>query len=153
MSYSIIRDMYHMLNVQPQTPLVDLGCGYGRIGFYGALLWNQSLHGIEIVPERVAEARRVQQEVGLHSLSFEVGDLLTVAWPNVSHYLLMNSDFPSVVPPALERLREIAQSRPITVASVSSSNEALRTQPWLQEHVPDCPSAKLPVCLRWFTSR
>src|SRR5437763_13155002 len=71
--YSAIRDLYRALNVPPATPLLDLGAGYGRIGFYGAVLWNQPVHGIEIVPERVTEARRVQSELGLTSLHFEIG--------------------------------------------------------------------------------
>ena len=150
--YSVIRDLYRMLELRLQTPLLDLGCGYGRIGFYGALLWNQPLHGIEIVPERVAEARRVQQELGCASLRFEVGDLLTASWPEVSCYLMLNSIFPSLMAPVVARLRKIAEARKITIASISSSNEVLRAESWLEERVPDCPSAALPVSLRLFTS-
>jgi len=151
--YSVIRDLYRALAVPAATPIADLGAGYGRIGFYGAILWQQPVHGIEIVPERVNEARRVQQKLGLRSLRFEVGDLLTCVWPKVSHYLLLNSVLPSLIPAVIERFRAIALKRKIVIASVSTASEILREQLWLEEYVPAVPSAEPPASLRIFATR
>ena len=151
--YSVVRDVYRALRLPLDTPITDLGSGYGRIGFYGAVLWRQPVYGIEIVPERVNEAQRVQESLGLSSLHFQIGDLLAVPWPRVSHYLVLNSVFPSLMPRVIARLTRIARTRPITIASISTSNQVFHAQPWLQEHIPDTPSAKLPASLRLFTSR
>ena len=150
--YSLIRDVYRALDLPKRTPIVDLGSGYGRVGFYGAILWAQPVHGIEIVAERVQEAQRVQQNLGLSSLHFEVGNLLTCAWPEVSHYVLMNSILPSLMSGLVQRLAEIAQRQKIVVASVSTANNALREQSWLREYTPALPSAEPPANLRIFKS-
>lgn len=152
--YDVIRDIYRNLDLKSlaKTTLVDLGCGYGRIGFWGAVLFGQSYHGIEKVPERVAEARRVSRELGLENLQFEVGDILTCVWPDATNYLMLNSVFPCYIPPIIERFRQIAVQRNITIVSASSSNEQFRRECWLRELIPACKSAGPPVSLRLFTS-
>ncbi len=151
--YSVIRDVYRALDLPPGAALADLGAGYGRIGFYGALAGRYVVHGIEIVPERVHEARRVQESLGLTGLHFEIGDLITAPWPDVSHYLMLNSVLPSLMPPVVGRLAKIAKSRNIVVVSAATSNLVFREQPWLVERVPDVPSAEPPANLRIYNSR
>ena len=150
--YSLIRDLYRALDLPAETLLVDLGSGYGRVGFYGAILWEQPVHGIEIVPERVREAQRVRQNLGLSSLHFQMDNMLTCTWPEASHYVLMNSVLPSLMPGLMHRLAEIAQRRKIVVASVSTANTALQEQSWLREYIPELPSAEPPANLRIFKS-
>jgi hypothetical protein len=155
LSYAVVRDIYRSLdlNSAPRTTLTDLGCGYGRIGFFGAIIWGQPYHGIELVPRRIAEARRVQRQLGLGILRFEVGNVVTCRWPESDYYLMLNSVLPCYLPPIVERFREIAAKRNITIVSLSTSNEHFRRQPWLREIIPANPSADLPVSLRLFRSR
>lgn len=154
LSYSIARDVYRSLNVnsESESTIVDLGCGYGRVGFFGAVLWGQKYHGIEILAERVGEARRVQRQLCLDSLRFEVGNIVTCAWPDSAYYLMLNSVLPRYLPEVIERFRQIAATRSITIVSVSTANEQFRRQHWLYEVIPTNPSAALPVCLRLFKS-
>jgi SAM-dependent methyltransferase len=133
MSYDTIRQLFHKLEAPLATPLIDLGSGYGRIGFYGALLAGIRYWGIELVRERVDEARRVQAALGLRGLEFEHGDATTSRWPESSHFCLMNSVLPSVRPAIIARLAECARRRRILIASVSTANPALDRLPWLEE--------------------
>lgn len=152
LSYAVIRDLYHALAPRRKDIILELGSGYGRIGIYGGVLFGQRVVGIEIVPQRVQEAMRVRNALRLNTVSFLQGDILRAAWPEASIYLLLNTDFPSTMPTLIDRLYQLSRSRSLLIASLSSSNASLRVQPWLREHTPGCPSAKLPVELRLFRS-
>jgi DNA-binding winged helix-turn-helix (wHTH) protein len=133
MPYTVLRDLFRRFELPPGTTLLDLGSGYGRVAFYGHLLTGMRVCGIEIVAERVAEARRIQQRLGLSGLDFLCGDALTTPWPETTHYCLMNAFASPILPQIVERLEETARQRRIFIASVSTSNLVLERQPWLHE--------------------
>lgn len=137
LSYETVRAFYRALGPelrrQPAPRLLDLGSGYGRFGLYGALRHGVTLHGIELVTERAAEAARAARALGLESLSFEAGDLLASAWPPADVYLMMNAVLPDLLAPVLTRLEREAGQRRIVVASVSTSNECFAQASWLRE--------------------
>jgi len=148
--YSLIRDLFRVLPTNSLGPVLDLGSGYGRIGFFGALAWSRAVTGIELVHERVAEANRVRDDLTLNDVEFTEGDLLSTTWPEASQYLALNSVTPRLIEPLVEKLSRIAGTRPIVIASMATANLAFRQQSWLREVVPDCPSASLPAYLRLF---
>jgi SAM-dependent methyltransferase len=150
--YSLFRELFRRLRLPAGAVLLDLGSGYGRPAFYGALLRNARVHGIELVRERVAEALRVRNRLDLASLDFTCGDAVTAPWPEVRHYSVLNSFLPSVLPAVVARLREAARRRQILVASVSTSNGAFAAQPWLVE-VPPLAGPCDSLGLRLFASR
>ena len=150
--YHVIRDVYRALDLPAGVAVLDLGSGYGRIAFYGALLWNRRVYGIEIVPERVREAQRVKEEFGFDTVHFTAGDVLAVPWPEVTVYLALNSVLPDLMPRLIGRLRHEAAARPIRIASICTANEYFRRETWLDERVPLVPSARAPVSLRVFES-
>jgi SAM-dependent methyltransferase len=152
LGYKVIRDLYSALDPAPEDIILDLGCGYGRIALYGALLWGQRVVGIEIIPERVREASRVRETLDLRTIEFVQGDVLTSPWPAASIYLVLNTVFPPLMPLLIERLYLLSRSRRIVIASLSSSNGPLSAQAWLKEHVPNCFSATPPVGLRVYES-
>lgn len=137
LSYEAVRAFYRALGPalrrDPALRLLDLGSGYGRFGLYGALRHSVTLHGIELVAERAAEAARAARALGLESLSFEAGDLLTTVWPPADVYLMMNAVLPDLLAPVLARLESEARRRRIVVASVSTSNRGFAQAPWLRE--------------------
>jgi len=135
LSYAAVRAFYRALapELRSAPRLLDLGSGYGRFGLYGALRHGVTLHGIELVAERAAEATRAARALGLDSLSFEAGDLLTTAWPAADVYLMMNAVLPDLLAGVLTRLEAEAQRRRIVVASVSTSNKGFSQAPWLRE--------------------
>lgn len=131
--YTIIRDLFRLLGLPAGASLLDLGSGYGRVAFYGHLLLGARICGIELVQERVAEARRVQQRLGLTGLDFRCGDATAADWPETSHYCVLNPFLPSVLPPVIGRLEEIARRRRIVIASISTSNLVFGRLPWLEK--------------------
>ncbi len=134
MTYEVVRRLFRGLDSLPSpSRLIDLGCGYGRIGFYGALLANLPYWGIEIIPERLTEARRVKAHLGLEGVEFARGDALTCQWPEGDCFAIMNSFFPSQLPALAERLKKLSRQRPLVIASISTSNHFFETQAWLRE--------------------
>jgi len=135
--YDIVRAFYRALSPEiarrPGLRVLDLGSGYGRFGFYGALRHGLSVHGLELVVERAQEAARAAQALGLTDLTFEAGDLLEAAWPPADVYCMMNAVLPGLLPPVLARLEQEARERRIVVASVSTSNGAFAQADWLRE--------------------
>ncbi len=150
--YSLFRQLYRRLELPAGEILLDLGSGYGRAAFYGALLSQARVHGIELVRERVEEARRVRARLGLETVELTCADAVTAPWPETRWYCVLNSFLPSVLPAVLARLRAAAQRRRIVIASVSTSNLAFAEQSWLVEMHPaaaPCDSQGL----RLFASR
>lgn len=149
--YGILRDLFHRLPEGSGAPLVDLGCGYGRIAFYGALLDDGfRFWGIELIRQRVAEARRVRDALELTGIEIEQGDAALVEWPDSDRYCLMNPDLPCHAPALIRRLEEAGRRRPVVIASVSSTNLLLEGEPWLDEIGPSAASR---LDLRLFASR
>jgi len=134
-SYSIIRRLYCMLQpyLEKRDTLLDLGCGYGRIAFYGGLLKKGRVVGIEIIKERAIEAERVRRQLGLRSVEIVVGDASKSVWPPCSCICLMNSVAPRVLSRIGRRIKEIARKRKIVVASHSNSNLFFERQVWMRE--------------------
>jgi SAM-dependent methyltransferase len=149
--YGLIRDLYERLSSEQRARLLDLGSGYGRIGLYGGKVFGIAYTGIELVEERVREAERARQAIGLDSrVFFQVGDALTADWPAATCVCLMNSFLPSQFPVALERLR--AELEPGTaIAAVSTFAATLAREPWVEEL---SPSGGVPMLsLRLFARR
>lgn len=137
LAYGMVRAFYRALAPEigrrPGLRLLDLGSGYGRFGFYGALRHGLTVHGLELVRERAVEAARAARAMGLEQLSFAAGDLLTDAWPAADVYCMMNAVLPDLLPAVVARLEREARRRRIVVASVSTSNAAFARAAWLRE--------------------
>jgi SAM-dependent methyltransferase len=134
--YWVFRELFRRLEVPEEEVLLDLGSGYGRVAFYGVLLRETRVHGIELVRERVDEALRVRDLLGLARLEFTCGDAVSAPWPDTGWYCVLNSFLPSVLPAVVERLRRRARGRRIVIASISTSNLVFADQPWLAELLP-----------------
>lgn len=137
LAYGLVRAFYRALTPEirrrPGMRLLDLGSGYGRFGFYGALRHGLTVHGLELVTERAVEAARAARALGLDQLSFAAGDLLTDPWPAADVYCMMNAVLPDLLPQVMARLKAQARARRIVVASVSTSNAAFARAAWLRE--------------------
>ena len=140
--YNFIRELYTRLGVCTRlsnfriSHILDLGSGYGRLVFYGALLWPD-IHfcGIEMVLERVLEAQKVSKILDLKSVDFISGDATQIPWPFADCFLIMNSFALSVLPTVLSRLETLSKYQDFIIVSVWSSNDYLCQQHWLEEMV------------------
>ena len=101
--------MLELVQVQPDDYVIDLGSGDGRIVIAAARDWGvKRALGIDIDPERIAEANAAAQEAGVADrVAFERGDLFEKDFSDVdvlTMYLLpsINLDLRPII---LEKLR------------------------------------------------
>jgi len=75
--HELVQRMLEMVEVQPDDYVVDLGSGDGRIVIAAVRDWNvQRALGIDLDPERVAEARENAREAGVADRAvFEEGNI------------------------------------------------------------------------------
>lgn len=120
--YATLEAIFQELALPAGARVIDLGAGYGRVGFYLALRQPAlSFYGLEIVAARVAEARRVAAALGLAALHFAEQDLADAALrlPAGDVYFMYQPVNDETQARLLEQLAALAQSRPLTLVACS----------------------------------
>lgn len=124
--------------------IVDLGSGFGRLGFVlGLLRPNVRFTGLEIVRERVIESARATEALGLdRSVAHEHADLEHDPVPVADSYFLFFSFPEQTAGHVLRQLRDIARRRPISIIVHGMwPGQDLDEVPWL--HAAPAPE---PFC-------
>ncbi len=135
--YRIIRRAFRRLAGYSWSSLLDIGCGYGRVLFYAAALFECRGYGIELIAERAREAARVRQHRGWHAIQIQQGDITRLDWPPADCYFVMNSVLPEYMPDLSRRVDAIARQRRIFVVSHSTANQFFAALPSLHEFAAD----------------
>jgi len=72
----VVEDMLRLVDVKKGDVLYDLGCGDGRIPITAAKLYGVRAVGIDIDPQRIAEAQENAKKAGVtHLVEFRLADL------------------------------------------------------------------------------
>ncbi|HEX5611412.1 MAG TPA: methyltransferase domain-containing protein [Burkholderiales bacterium] len=72
----VVEDMLRLVDVKKGDVLYDLGCGDGRIPITAARLYGIRAVGIDIDPQRIAEAKENAKKAGVtHLVDFRLADL------------------------------------------------------------------------------
>jgi ribosomal protein L11 methylase PrmA len=72
----VVEDMLRLVDVKKGDVLYDLGCGDGRIPITAAKLYGVRAVGIDIDPQRIAEAQQNAKRAGVtHLVEFRLADL------------------------------------------------------------------------------
>ena len=72
----VVEDMLRLVDVKKGDVLYDLGCGDGRIPITAAKLYGVRAVGIDIDPQRIAEAKENAKKAGVtHLVDFRLADL------------------------------------------------------------------------------
>jgi len=72
----VVEDMLRLVDVKRGDVLYDLGCGDGRIPITAAKLYGIRAVGIDIDPQRIAEAKENAKKAGVtHLVDFRLADL------------------------------------------------------------------------------
>jgi len=137
--YSEIRRMLSLLDLRAGSTLVDLGAGYGRIGFVLARHFPDVLFlGYECVPERAEEARRCLS--GTRNAVIACVDLSDPDFipTEADTYFIYDFGSRAAISKILADLRTHARKRPITVIGRgrASRDTIERSEPWLSAIVP-----------------
>jgi len=130
--YELIREFIKKLNLSESDVLYDLGCGYGRIPLYGAMTTKAQYRGIEIVPERVAEANAVKSKFKLDNVEFRQGNVLEQNYTDGSVFFLFNPFTRETLERVGKQLEELAKTKKIRVVSLGPSTGYFRSQDWLK---------------------
>jgi hypothetical protein len=117
----------------------DLGAAYGRLGIVlSEIRPDARFIGIELVPERVREGRRVYRALGLDPETLIAADLRGHALPAADLYFIYDFGPRAEIEGVLAALRPHALLRPITVVGRGRGvRDAIeRRHPWLAGVIP-----------------
>lgn len=80
--YSIFRELFSLVHLQPGSRIVEIGAGFGRMGFYLSEFHpSVTFKGFEIVGERVEESLRARERLGIDkSIEFVSQDLADITF-------------------------------------------------------------------------
>jgi sarcosine/dimethylglycine N-methyltransferase len=85
--------MARAVNLQPQTRVLDLGCGYGSTARYLAANYGCPVTGTNISEKELELARERAGEAGLdHLLTFEYGDFHHLEYPDQSYNVVWSQE-------------------------------------------------------------
>ncbi len=131
--------------LEPGEHMVDLGSGFGRLGFVlGLLRPDVRFTGLEIVRERVVEAARATKALGLGSdVAHQHADLEFEPVPAADAYFLFFSFPEETAAHVLQQLEHVAQSRPISITVHGMwPGQDLEDVPWLRQTPIDGPFSR-----------
>ncbi len=127
----IVREVDPESRIESWT---DLGAAYGRLGIVLAQLRPRAhFTGIELVPERVKEGRRVYTSLGLDPETLIQADLATVAIPASELYFIYDFGIREEIERVLLALQIHARGKPLVVVGRGRGiRDAIeRGHPWL----------------------
>lgn len=134
--YVEFRAWLELLAPAPGAKIVDLGAGYGRLGFVMARHFPQTQFlGFEIVAERVKEGASALARFPAPNARLEVADLSSPTWspPLAEIYFIYDYGSDASVSKTLEDLRKVGASQGITVVGRGRRvrDKIEREHPWL----------------------
>ncbi|NJL73322.1 MAG: hypothetical protein HC888_18195 [Candidatus Competibacteraceae bacterium] len=125
---------YHHLRPTPADVVYDLGCGYGRVLFYGALATEAGFfRGIELVEARWRAGCAVRERLGLVNVELVLGNVLDQDLSDGTIFFLLNAFSNATLERVAVQLERVAQRKPIRIVSVNWSNLYLAERAWLRE--------------------
>lgn len=139
--YTEFRQILARLDPLPGQRLVDLGAGYGRLGFVLCRHHPEvEFVGYELVRERVEDGSRALRAAGCTRARLLQADLASREFTPVSadFYFIYDFGTRDSIAKCLADLKRIARDRPITVIGRgrSSRDSIERQEPWLSQVLP-----------------
>jgi len=113
--YSSIKYFFHQTKPRKDQVVYDLGSGFGRVVFYGGLVTDALIKGVEIVPERVQECNRIKEKLKLENISFTQANVLDVDISDGDIFFMYHPFSERTGKAVLEKLRKLSEQKPIHV--------------------------------------
>lgn len=138
--YTEIRSMLSLIKPKAGSTIVDLGAGYGRMGFVvGKHYPKVKFIGYEYVGERVKESKKSLKKLKHPLVTFKHADLSSLEFKPVvaDYYFIYDYGTIDAIQKTLFDLRKIAQEKPITIiARGRDSRDFIKDHhPWLKKRV------------------
>jgi SAM-dependent methyltransferase len=132
--YEFIRWFLHVLDPSNKDIVYDLGSGYGRVPLYGALTTQATYKGIEIVPERIAEARAIKRRFAINNVEFLQGNVIDFDYSDGTIFFFFNPFIESTLKLVIESLQKTARKRRIIIVSWNGlTTDQFCFLPWLHQ--------------------
>jgi SAM-dependent methyltransferase len=150
--YEVVRELFRRLRPRRGDVFYDLGCGYGRVVLWGALLSGAQFRGIDLVAQRLAPAQRAARRLGLTNVEFLQGNVLSTRFDDGNLFFFFDPFFQTTLRRVGLKLARIAHNRPIRIASHWQSNAFFARRQWLREIDDGRAANDDPYRLRLFCS-
>ncbi len=134
--YVEIRSILDLLQPSPAELVIDLGCGYGRMGHVlGRHYPEVSFLGYELVRERVKEAQKRLAPLGYQKVRIEEMDLARFRPLEAEYYFIYDYGSKAAIEKTLMDLKEISKSRSIQVVARGRASRFYihKDHSWLSE--------------------
>jgi SAM-dependent methyltransferase len=149
--YSIFRAVEEQLKPAPGSTFVDLGSGYGRLGFYlSAKRPDLRFIGYELLPDRVRAASAAAKELGLpenrlHFVEKNLGDPKFQPEP-ADYYYMFNPFSEKTLEKVMSDLQKISKSKRVRLVMMDYGLPPMlaRQAPWLRK-VERIETGSIPV--------
>lgn len=140
--YVELRTWLEFLALPPNARVVDLGAGYGRLGFVMARhAPGCFFEGFEIVPERVAAGQKALEKFCARNAKLTVANIARLEWkpPRADVYFIYDYGTRAAIGKTLEDLKGISKAQGIRVVGRGRGvrDQIEREHPWLSSvHSP-----------------
>ena len=129
--YSQIQGTINTLRPKDNQTFYDLGCGYGRVMLYTALMTDMRCKGIEILKDRISLPIDVAKEMDLENTEFITGNVLEQDLSDGDIFFMYNPFSDRTLQLLLEKLSAIAENKKIQIVYWAGRLEFLTRQNWL----------------------
>ncbi|MBP6920236.1 MAG: class I SAM-dependent methyltransferase [Candidatus Omnitrophica bacterium] len=131
--YEFIRQILRHVEPTSSDVLVDLGSGYGRMVIYAALATRiKKAIGIELVAERASVSSRTAEELGLANVEFQNSHVKDADIQDGTVFYLFNPFSDETFALAMDKLREVARTRKITMIFWQCNEAELARCTWMK---------------------
>lgn len=134
-SYHDFRTILKYLNLESDKKIIDLGCGYGRMGLLiGKEFPHLKFEGFEYWPHRLEPALRASIQHRMKNVTFKVRDLLdtSYAFPKGDVYFVyLMSSSPTCMEELFSRIHEVSHPETIIITRKISEPLVMQWAPWL----------------------
>ncbi len=120
------------LSVGPTDVFYDLGSGLGQIAMTVNLLTGSKTKGVELETNFCTYAQHCAQQLGLANIEFINADAQVADYTDGTVFYLFTPFKGSLLQTVLDRLAQIAQTRPIKVCTFGPCTLAVARQSWLR---------------------
>lgn len=146
--YNIIRDILHKVRPTKDDTVYDVGSGYGRFCFYGALTNEATFKGIEAIKKRHVKAVEIKDKFKIPNVEFENANVLESGISDGTIFYLFNPFYPDVIRTQVTfeaMLRQVAKKHPVTVVTACLESRFPLRMKESFEKVEEMGTKRIPV--------
>lgn len=142
----VVLRVIELTGLAERDVFYDLGSGLGHAPMLAHLLAGARAVGVEVEPAYCAAARASARGLALAGVTFVQADARAVPYDDGTVFFLYSPFTGAMLQAVLDRLRDEARRRPISVAAFGPCLPALARQPWLtRAHTHDDSAGELAV--------